>query len=984
MRLPLPLLIAVSFVVARADDPKPAQSQEAIQKQIEDLQKQLAELKKGADAKPAAKKTLTLADADIWKYSRGVALSNDGKWFALRVGPLEGDGEIVLRNIDSGKEHRFSGGATGQLQFSFDSKWLAFSAVPSNRPATLLSALMPRTKAKVVLVKLENQEKTELEGMNGFTFAGEAATHIALRKASETPAAPATSAGPPSAFSAAAVAAPSFTGSDLLLRELATGNDLLIGNVSEYGFDRKGQWLVTLVDAAQQIGNGVHLRHLTSGSTTVLESGKAGYKNLAWHENGVAFALLKQVGDKDSEALHVVGWKTLDPKAEKVVFDPKTITDFPKDMVVSANRTPGWTAGLDALSFGIAEKKKDTAKKETTPAPKSGDAKTAETTAKRPTSPADANKPDLVIWHWQDERLQPAQQLTASAEKLRTDLCVYRIAEKKFLRLADDSLRSVILSPKGATAIGSDLKAYQYMSTLNGQRFQDVYGIDLKTGTKAKLLTKARYYMGVNSTGTHILYYDDGHYFVKAILNSEEPVNITKAITETSFVDVEDDHNVRKPPTRPLGFSRDGKHVLLTDNWDLWQVALDGSGGRNLTHNGKADQLRYTSFIQHLDPDEREPGYDFNKPAFIKFTGEWTKKEGYALYEPKSANLLVVHTADAMLGPLFKARNANVYISTRQTALDAPDYHASTDGLKSFTKLSTINPQQKDYNWCAGTKLVDYVGVDKKKLQGALYLPANYEKGKKYPTVVYIYEKLSDRVHSYTPPGSWGLNFSIYTSNGYAVFTPDLTYRINDPGVSAVECMLPALDAAIATGIVDGDKLGLQGHSWGGYQTAFLVTQTNRFKAAIAGAPLTDLISMYSSVYWNTGSANQPIFESSQGRFSGGYWEQEAAYIRNSPVFHATKVKTPLVILHNDKDGAVDFTQGVEYFNTLRRLQKPVVMLQYKGENHGLVIPANRKDYSVRMKEFFDHYLQGKPAPDWWTEGVPHLKMDEHLKKRKG
>jgi dipeptidyl aminopeptidase/acylaminoacyl peptidase len=200
--------------------------------------------------------------------------------------------------------------------------------------------------------------------------------------------------------------------------------------------------------------------------------------------------------------------------------------------------------------------------------------------------------------------------------------------------------------------------------------------------------------------------------------------------------------------------------------------------------------------------------------------------------------------------------------------------------------------------------------------------------------------------------------------------------------MSAVWCVVPAVEAAIKTGVVDKNNVAIHGHSWGGYQTAFLITQTDVFKAAIAGAPLTDMVSMYSLIYWNTGSANQPIFESSQGRFTGGYWQVPDAYVRNSPVRFAQNVKTPLMILHNDKDGAVDWTQGIEYFNTLRRLGKPVVMLQYKGENHGLAKTENRKDYSVRMREFFDYHLKGKPAPQWLLEGVPHLKMKEHLDDR--
>ncbi|MBE3095932.1 MAG: S9 family peptidase, partial [Planctomycetes bacterium] len=299
-------------------------------------------------------------------------------------------------------------------------------------------------------------------------------------------------------------------------------------------------------------------------------------------------------------------------------------------------------------------------------------------------------------------------------------------------------------------------------------------------------------------------------------------------------------------------------------------------------------------------------------------------------------------------------------------------------------KLTDLAAGTEQFLWSSGSMLVDYVSARGEKLQGALHLPASYEKGKSYPMIVRLYEKQSQVLNAFTRPRvqTNGFNKPFYTSHGYAVFQPDIAYKVNDPGMSTVWCMVPAVKAAIATGVVDPKRIGITGHSWGGYQTAFLITQTDIFAAAVASAGLTDLISMYGSLYKATGGANGPMFESGQGRFSTGPWENMAAYTRNSPVFFAKNVKTPLVMLHNDKDGAVDFTQGLEFFSALRRLQKPVVMLEYPGETHGLAKRANWKDYQLRVQEFFDHYLLGKPMPKWFKEGVPWLEMEEHLKSR--
>jgi dipeptidyl aminopeptidase/acylaminoacyl peptidase len=950
---------------------------------IADLEKQLADLQKQIDtikSTPVAKKKLSIADEAKWRRISASSLSPDGQWHAHRVGPAEGAGEVILTEIATGKATKYPGGGSGTLAFSPDSKWFVFGvnpvaprtapAAPGTAPATAPTApTAPPPAGSVVLVKLESMEKNEFEGIRSFTFNGDAGTVLAMRKGGDG-------------------------GNDLLLRDLATGSVLTLGNVGDYAFTKKGDWLVMTIDSKGLVGNGVQLRDMTTGAIVPLETDKATYSSLSMNEETTAFTVLKGIDDAKYEGKVnvVLGFTSIGPKAEKVVYDFRQDKSFPADTGVSGNRAATWSESKDAIYFGLAEQKKRTGP----PTPGTGSGtigagmtlppglppEIAERIRQRgiggtaPGATPSANRPDLVVWHWKDDRLQPQQQVQASFDKMRTSLAAYRVAEKKFVRYGDDKL-TVSAVAKQPYGLGFDGSKYQLQSTLDGKRFQDVYRIDLATGERKLIAEKVRYAFGVSPTGRHLLHYADGHFRALDIATGTS-VNITEKVN-ASFIDVEDDHNVDRPPSRPGSWTTDGKFIILSDRFDLWKVAVDGSGGANLTGNGTKEKIRYGQIVQ-FDPDLK--GLDFSKPAFVTMTGELTKKSGFGKLDAAAGKVTPLVWEDASVRLAGKAKNADVYQMTKETFTIATNVYVAAGDFSKAKKVTDSNPQQADYLWSAGAKLIDYKTTTGEPMQAAVFLPADYKPGTKYPTVVYIYERLTQNLHNYVAPGSWGLNPSIYTSNGYVVLMPDIRYRLNDPGVSAVECVIPALDAAIAAGYVDGSKVGLQGHSWGGYQTAFLVTQTDRFKAAIAGAPLTDLVSMYSSVYWNSGSANQPIFESSQGRFTGGYWEQQEAYIRNSPVYHATKVKTPLVILHNDKDGAVDFTQGVEYFNTLRRLGKPVVMLQYKGENHGLVVPANRRDYSTRMKEFFDHHLTGAKSPDWWTDGVPHLKMDEHLKGR--
>ncbi|BDC49476.1 acylaminoacyl-peptidase [Bryobacterales bacterium F-183] len=921
-------------------------------------------------------KPIELKDILGWKRIQSPVVSPDGQWMAYVLAPNEGDSDVIVRNVKDAKDSKYAvgevpagaggfghvmGNNTPNLAFSEDSKFVAFTVYPAAKEAKRLKKDRKPLVNKVLLVELATGKKTEFERTRRFAFNGKRGGWLAVLR---TPA-----------------EGQKWQGSDMLLTELATGDQLNIGNTGDFAFDKSGDWLAFAIDAQDMVGNGVQLRNMATGAVMPLDSAKATYKSLNWTETGNGLTVLRGVEDKafEDKLYTAIGFTSINGTAPvKTVFDPKKESSFPAGMTVSPNRPAAWTKDLSALVFGIHEVK---AKKKDAKDEKKDDSAAAAPAPARPAPPTpadDKERADLVLWHWLDKRLQPQQQVQEQMDKNFSYTSIYRVAEKKFLRLADEALRQVTIPEPHVWGIGTDISKYELQGSLNGQRYSDIYSVNLATGERKLLLEKNRYYYGASPDGRKIAYYDDGHYFIKDIASGETR-NVTKAVTATVFWNQEDDHNISKPPTQFLGWTKDSAAILLSDNWDMWTAPWN-SKPANLTINGKKDKIRYRSRFR-LDPEEK--GVDFSAPVYIGMYGEWTKKGGIARLDPGAKAPKQLLWDDALFNTLVKAKNADTYFYTRETGTEYPNFLlASNASLEAGTKVTDANPQQKEKAWSTGVKLIDYTSAKGDKLQGALFLPANYEPGKKYPTIVYIYEKLSQGANAYAQPSSNGFNKSVYTSNGYAVFMPDITYKLNDPGMSAVWCILPGLDAAIATGVVDAEKVGLHGHSWGGYQTAFMVTQTDKFKAAIAGAPLTDMISMYSSIYWNTGSANQPIFESSQGRFTSSYLDNLEAYVRNSPIFHAMKVKTPLVILHNDKDGAVDFTQGIEYYNTLRRLQKQVIMLQYKGENHGLRVPANQKDYTVRMKEFFDHHLKGAAAPGWMKEGVPHLKVKEHLDER--
>ena len=954
-------------------------------------------------AQVQAQLPMSWKDVATWKSmpNSGFKLSPDGQWMAYVLTGIETDGELILQKVaDPASKKTFPMGAAtfANFEFSDNSQWLAFKEFPkfSEKQANEKAKGKP-LKEKLHLIQLASGEKKTFEGISGFNFTGEAATHLLITLPKE---------GTGDA-----------KGSDLLIHHLATGKSQNLGNIREHAVNKAGTHLAYVVDAANSQGNGLYLLTLASNSVSVLDSDEAGYQSINWTEKGDAFAALKFKKDKKytQEKGAVLGIKNLSSPQITLYEPAKDSTSFDSRYTISPNRRPLWSDDLSRLFYGIhplvlAEKvspkkevnqdslrqaevvslekiKSDSTIKSVSDLQKA--IAKLNTGASPEKKASDAKKPEMTIWHWNDERLQSRQQVMEGMDKNFSFWAMYDVVGKKHTPLQDSTLLELNLLPNQYYALGADQQAYELDNNLNGQTYDDYYIVDLKSGAKTLLFEK--FYQPsfasmprASTDGKKLLYGKDGHFHVYDIATKTHS-NLTEKLP-VSFVDVEDDHNVVKPLYNSLGWSSDSRYVLIRDGWDIWQIPLSAKETPlNLTQNGKAQKIRYQYRVS-LDSDEK--GVDLTKTMYLRIYGERTKKSGYATLAPAKAGLTagakVLRWEDANIQGLSKAKKAAVLTFTRENA-NQPTQVFLTDATLSISKQLTENtPDASKYAWSAGVKLVDYVTTKGDSLQAALFLPAGYVEGKQYPTVVYYYEKLSQTLHNWSNPAysGTGWNPSVYTSNGYAVLIPDIVYKMDDPGMSAVWAVLPAVDAAIQTGVIDPNKMGLHGHSWGGYQTSFLITQTNRFKAAAAGAPLTNMISMYDLIYWNSGSGNMSIFEASQGRFLGGPWENWDAYERNSPIYHVKNVKTPLLMLHNDKDGAVDFTQGIEYYNALRRLKKPVIMVQYLGENHGLGKLENRKDYAVRMMEFFDHHLKGMPAPSWMENGVPRLKLGDHLDER--
>jgi dipeptidyl aminopeptidase/acylaminoacyl peptidase len=847
--------------------------------------------------------------------------------------PNDGDSELFLRDLEdlSKDPVELSTNGSGPV-FSDDSRWLAFTTETGGEGEEQTRTLH--------LLDLTNDGRWEVENPSSLSFSDDS-RWFAVHKSG--------GGGEGEA-----------RGSDLILRNLQDGSLTNLGNVAEVAFNEGSTHLAFVVDAEGRAGNGLFLFDLWGARVVPLSTGDALYQGLSWNESGTALAILR--GDKAEGAVQrenqLLTFRGLGPTAAASfrpppeIYDPAQDSDFPAGFVISEFRAPSWSEDGARVFIGIKEQLEEVEEEE-------------------------GPKADVVVWHWNDKRVQSLQQVQAGRDRRATHLSVVNLDGMRFFQLATESMEQVQPTQDGRWVIGFDDSRYWWDRDHENNR-DDVYRIDPASGGKTLIAESLITSMGTSPDSEWFLYWQDQQVMAYA-LASGRTVNLTEAAGGVDFENKEFDRPVEKPTYGVGGWSVDGDVVFLNHRFDVWRVPLDGGEAVNLTGGmGERDQIRF----RILDLNPEDDGIDTSEPILLSAYGEWTKRSGYYRAQAGRHPEELIYD-DAMFGTtgfqgsgIRKAEGSDRVLFTRQTFSEFPDYWVSDTQMRNPRKVTEANPQQAEYLW-GSRVLVDYTDNRGHDLQATLTLPADHVEGRRYPMIIYFYEKMSQRHHEYSRPTYDDRpHMSTYASNGYLVLMPDIVYDMGYPGSSSLDDVVSAAQAVIDGGYADPDRICLQGHSWGGYETSFIVTQTDMFACVVTGAPLTNLVSMHNILYKRSGNPNANLIEWGQGRMDTTPFHNLERYVAESPIHNVQGITTPFLILHGTEDGAVDWNQGLEYYIAARRMGKEVILLSYPGEPHHLGREENQKDFQIRMKQYFDHYLKDAPAPTWMTDGVSFLEKD--------
>ncbi len=965
------------------------------------------------------KKTLSHSDYDDWKSIGERMISNDGKFVVYAINPQEGDGELVIQSSNNQYKKQIARGYGAVI--SEDSRYVIFKIKPlyqDTRQAKIKKKKaddMP--KDSIAIIELGKEDIVKMPRVKGFKSAEKGFGYVAyqMEKALPDSTKKPKKALPDSAkmnFDMLVKLADSIIrksidsvkgklskeelivvankaakeiikkgkdevlieeylmndaegddgpggaaateGTDLIVRNLTDGNEKTFKLVSEYFFDKKGTQLLIETTKNSKDSNSkafVFIYNLSTQKTDTIMTGFNDGKNFAFDDEGtqLAFVAERDSSTKALQKFYKLWYFTAGQDSATLLAEKNTV-GMTLGFTVSENASLKFSKDGKKLFFGVApiQPAKDT-------------------------TLVDFELARLDIWHYNDDYLQPQQLKQLATDLKRSFMAVVKPGNDLILQLGAEDAERISLVDEGNAdwVLAESNKGNRIASQWEGRSKGTAYAISTSDGSRRLIKANSIGRFEASPAGKYVYWYDP---VVKNYFTWDVKTGIIKNVTDKikePLYDVENDVPDYPRPAGFTGWTENDQYMLVNDVYDIWQADPKGVElPKNITNGfGKKNKTEFN--YVNLDREIRFINADENvllrsQDKTTKFAGFYTKKVNQV-----SDPVLITAGPYSFAGPI-KAKQAEQFLVQRSNISKSEIFTSST--LKELTQLSNIAAQQEEINWLT-TELVKWKMFDGKMSEGLLFKPENFDPTKKYPIIFYFYEKDADGLYNYrTPaPSASTVNIPYFVSNGYLVFDPNIYYKDGEPGQSAYNSIVSAAKYLSKMPWVDSTRMAIQGQSWGGYQVAYLITKTNIFRAAGAGAPVANMTSAYGGIRWGTGLNRQFQYEHTQSRIGATLWQRPDLYIKNSPLFSADKINTPLLMMHNDADGAVPWYQGIEFFTALRRLDKKVWLLQYNNEDHNLVERKNRKDLSVRLSQFFDYYLKDAKPAKWIKDGLPAI-----------
>ena len=923
----------------------------------------------------ASKPPLDYRAYDGWKTIRGTALSDDGRYAAYALVPEDGDPSLIVHDFRTGADVAEPRGT--DPVFSADARFVVYAVrapnaeihkaerahkKPEEMPKSGLGILDLATGKALVVDRVKNFALARDAGADTLAYALESPTPTPAPSGASTPAvaSPAVAASPAAPSPTPSASPDALHKADpanaLVIRDLAAGTETRVEGVSDYAVSHDGAFVAYAVTTSDRAHDGVRVRRAAGGETLDVFTGAGHVKHVTFAPKRDLLAFLSDAATFAAPAPRYALYQS-DPAGDAAAHAARVLVDASTagfaDAPPSENGALHYTRDGARLFFGAA------------PAP----------------TPVPSGTPEPVkvdIWSWRDLDLQSWQRKHADEERKRTSEAVVEADGTHAAQLARGDVRVIVTNENPSYALGYDDVRYRQERSWDGE-YADVYAVSLVDGSRRLLVRKLRDTATLSPGGAFAVAYDAPKRAWFSVSTSDGKRTDLTSRLKPAFYDELDDHPAPPPPYGLAGWLDGDRAVLLRDRYDVWAVDPRTGAARLLTGGlGRARHLIFEP--QQLDPDA--DSFDPARPIVLHARDDDTKDQGIwqvavrgpgayvpqrVLMEPKAVAIAV------------KARAAERVAVFEQSFSEMRNLWSAGSLAGPFARFSDANPQRAAYRW-GEERLVSYRSTWGVPLRGILYTPDGFDPRKRYPMLVYFYERFSDDYHAMpftTPAPNTSPTLVRYVSNGYVVFVPDVAYRVGHPGESALDCILPAVDAVVKRGFVDPARIGIAGHSWAAYQIAYMITRTNRFRAAEAGAAVANMTSAYGGIRLESGMVRAFQYETGQSRIGATPWDRTDLYVENSALFRAQHVNTPYLTIANDLDDAVPQAQGIEFITALRRLGKEAYLFSFDGEPHNLRGREQQKYWTVHLDEFFDHFLLGKPAPDWMTHGVDFLHRGE-------